>query len=206
MRLFVHREPYGRFVSCLVFLPRDRYTTRVRAGIAQLLVDAFGATSHEWNTRLSESVLARLHYVLHVDPAQPRTVDVARARTRRCPCGAGVGRRPARCARRGARRGGGTRSGAGLGRCVPGRVPRRLRRARSARRSRAARTAGPSHPARRASCRRRRHARLARPEALRHRRATLALRRAAAADQHGCRRRRRASVRADPGGLPNACG
>ena len=26
MRLFVHREQYGRFVSCLVFVPRDRYT------------------------------------------------------------------------------------------------------------------------------------------------------------------------------------
>ncbi|HWS46384.1 MAG TPA: NAD-glutamate dehydrogenase, partial [Acidimicrobiia bacterium] len=33
VRLFVHREPYGRFVSCLVFLPRDRYTTQVRTRI-----------------------------------------------------------------------------------------------------------------------------------------------------------------------------
>ncbi len=36
VRLFVHREPYGRFVSCLVFIPRDRYTTQVRERIAQL--------------------------------------------------------------------------------------------------------------------------------------------------------------------------
>ena len=43
---------------------------------ARLLMDAYGAPSHEWNTRLSESVLARLHYVLHVDPAQPHDVDV----------------------------------------------------------------------------------------------------------------------------------
>ena len=32
--MFVHRELYGRFVSCLVFLPRDRYTTPVRVRIA----------------------------------------------------------------------------------------------------------------------------------------------------------------------------
>jgi glutamate dehydrogenase len=76
VRLFAYREPYGRFVSCLVFLPRDRYTTQVREQIANLLVDEYGASSHEWNTRLSESVLARLHYVLHVDPADERDVDV----------------------------------------------------------------------------------------------------------------------------------
>jgi glutamate dehydrogenase len=77
VRLFVHHEPYGRFVSCLVFLPRDRYTTQVRQHIADLLTEAFGATSYEWNTRLSESVLARLHYVLHVDPTAPKAADEA---------------------------------------------------------------------------------------------------------------------------------
>ncbi len=76
VRLFVSREPYGRFVSCMVFLPRDRYTTQVREHIAQLLMQAFGALSYEWNTRLPESVLARLHYVQRVDPTVPHDVDV----------------------------------------------------------------------------------------------------------------------------------
>ena len=77
VRLFVHREPYGRFVSCLVFIPRDRYTTEVREHIAQLLVAAYGSKSYEWNTRLSESVLARLHYVLHLESPGGEPVDVA---------------------------------------------------------------------------------------------------------------------------------
>jgi glutamate dehydrogenase len=79
VRLFVHREQYGRFVSCLVFLPRDRYTTPVRERVAKVLIDAFGATSYEWNTRLSASVLARLHLVLRVDPtvALDRAVEPA---------------------------------------------------------------------------------------------------------------------------------
>jgi len=78
VRMFVHREQYGRFVSCLVFVPRERYTTPVRIGIANVLVDAFGASSYEWNTRLSASVLARLHYVLRVDPTASldRSVDI----------------------------------------------------------------------------------------------------------------------------------
>ena len=77
VRLFVLREPYGRFVSCLVFIPRDRYTTQVRERIAHFLVDAYGSKSYEWNTRLSDSVLARLHYVLHLDTPGDDTVDVA---------------------------------------------------------------------------------------------------------------------------------
>jgi glutamate dehydrogenase len=75
VRMFVQREPYGRFASIMVFLPRDRYTTSVRENIAQILCDAFGAESHEWNTRLSASVLARLHYVLRLDPAHRVEVD-----------------------------------------------------------------------------------------------------------------------------------
>jgi glutamate dehydrogenase len=76
VRLFVSREPYGRFVSCLVFLPRDRYTTQVREHIAGLLTQTLGALSCEWNTRLPESVLARLHFVLRVDPTMPHEIDV----------------------------------------------------------------------------------------------------------------------------------
>jgi glutamate dehydrogenase len=76
VRLFISREPYGRFISCLVYLPRDRYTTPVRERIAQLLMDEFDASSHEWNTYLSASVLARLHFVLRVDPSLSRDVDV----------------------------------------------------------------------------------------------------------------------------------
>ena len=42
-------------------------------------MDVFGASGYEWNTRLSSSVLARLHYVLRVDPTTSldRSVDLA---------------------------------------------------------------------------------------------------------------------------------
>src|SRR5436190_8545583 len=70
VQVFVHREQYGRFVSCFVFVPRDRYTTPVRLRIAKRLMEAFGASSYEWNAHITESVLARLHYVLRVDPTE----------------------------------------------------------------------------------------------------------------------------------------
>ncbi len=63
-RLFLRTDDYGRFVSALIFLPRDRYTTAVRLRMQQILTDAFHADNVDYTTRVSESVLARLHYVL----------------------------------------------------------------------------------------------------------------------------------------------
>ena len=69
-RLFVRRDPYGRFVSCLVYLPRDRYTTEVRLAIQQILVDAYRGDSIDYTARVSESVLARLHFVVRAAPGE----------------------------------------------------------------------------------------------------------------------------------------
>ncbi|WNB85476.1 NAD-glutamate dehydrogenase [Cellulomonas sp. ATA003] len=67
-RLFLRREVYGRYMSALVFLPRDRYTTAIRLRIEGILKDALHAESVDFTTRVSESVLARLHFVLRVAP------------------------------------------------------------------------------------------------------------------------------------------
>jgi glutamate dehydrogenase len=63
-RLFMRRDRYGRFVSCLVYLPRDRYTTSVRLRIREELADAFGTDQIDFAARVSESMLARLHFVV----------------------------------------------------------------------------------------------------------------------------------------------
>ncbi|HYB27372.1 MAG TPA: NAD-glutamate dehydrogenase [Solirubrobacteraceae bacterium] len=64
VRLFVRHDPYKRFVSCLVFVPRDRYNTDNRERIASVLSDAFGATEIDWSLTLSDSMLARIHYIV----------------------------------------------------------------------------------------------------------------------------------------------
>ena len=70
VRLFVRDDPYRRFVSCLVFVPRDRYTTDNRERIASVLSDAFGATAIDWAVRLSDSTLVRLHYIVRCRVAE----------------------------------------------------------------------------------------------------------------------------------------
>jgi glutamate dehydrogenase len=77
VRVFVRHDPYGRFVSCLVYLPRDRYTTVLRLKITEILHQAFRATGEEYQVLVSESVLARLHIVLRTVPGYVSDVDVA---------------------------------------------------------------------------------------------------------------------------------
>lgn len=69
-KLYLRSDPYGRFVSALIYFPRDRYTTSVRLKLESILSSAFGGTHIDYSARVSESVLARLHYVIHVEPGE----------------------------------------------------------------------------------------------------------------------------------------
>ncbi len=69
-KLFVRHDTYERFLSCLVYLPRDRYTTDVRLQIQAVLLEAVGGTSVDYTARVTESVLARLHIVVRVARGQ----------------------------------------------------------------------------------------------------------------------------------------
>jgi glutamate dehydrogenase len=75
VRLFVSRDQLGSFASCLVYLPRDRYTTLVRVGIVDALRRAFRATDVDFNVLVTDDVMARLHLVVS-SPASVAAVDV----------------------------------------------------------------------------------------------------------------------------------
>ena len=68
LRFFVRRDVYGRYLSCLVYLPRDRYTTQVRERMQEILKTTMGAETIDYTARVSESVLARLHFVIRAAP------------------------------------------------------------------------------------------------------------------------------------------
>src|SRR5262245_10186083 len=82
LRLFLRRDDYGRFVSALVYLPRDRYTTEVRETMEEILREELGGLGVDHTAQLSESVLARVHFVVRVDPAAITDYDVARIEAR----------------------------------------------------------------------------------------------------------------------------
>ncbi|MEY4136976.1 MAG: hypothetical protein RL205_1104, partial [Actinomycetota bacterium] len=68
-KVYLRSDDYGRFVSALVYLPRDRYTSATRKRIEAILMRTLGGISVDYTALVTESVLSRLHYVIHVDPA-----------------------------------------------------------------------------------------------------------------------------------------
>ncbi|MGO8959941.1 MAG: NAD-glutamate dehydrogenase [Streptosporangiaceae bacterium] len=66
-RLFLRRDIYGRYVSCLVYLPRDRYTTQVRLRTQEILQRAFRGSQVDYSVQVGESPVARLHLVVRAD-------------------------------------------------------------------------------------------------------------------------------------------
>ena len=64
LRLFVRPDDYGRFLSCLVYLPRERYNTDVRLTVQRVLRRATGGESIDYTARVGEALLARLHVVI----------------------------------------------------------------------------------------------------------------------------------------------
>lgn len=68
IRLFVRKDPFGNFVTCLVFVPRDRFTSALGEKMKQILLDEFKGLEVEFSTRFSDSSLARICFVVRVDP------------------------------------------------------------------------------------------------------------------------------------------
>ena len=62
--LFVRHDAFGRYLSCLAFVPRDRYNTELRQRIQEILADAFGGQPSAFFTHLGDSPLARVHMII----------------------------------------------------------------------------------------------------------------------------------------------
>ena len=77
VKLFIRRDSFGRFFSCLVYVPRDRYTTAVRVKLQNILFQALNGKSVEHTVALSESALARIHVIVRTTPWQLPKYDRA---------------------------------------------------------------------------------------------------------------------------------
>lgn len=64
LRLFVRRDAYGRYLSLLVYLPHDRYSTSVRERFQAVLRERLDATEVEYSVRLADTAMVRVHFVV----------------------------------------------------------------------------------------------------------------------------------------------
>jgi len=76
--LFMRADQLAHFVSCLVYLPRDRYTTAVRLEMQDILVRELGGVSIDYAARVSESPWAVVHFTVRLpEGSRQRDVDVS---------------------------------------------------------------------------------------------------------------------------------
>jgi glutamate dehydrogenase len=75
LRLFVRQDPFDRFVSCLIYVPREAYATDLRLKFQRILMEAFAGTSAEFDVLLSDTVLARIHFTVRTTPGHIPAVD-----------------------------------------------------------------------------------------------------------------------------------
>ncbi|MCX8133026.1 MAG: NAD-glutamate dehydrogenase [Roseococcus sp.] len=69
--LFSRRDPFGRFVSVIAWLPRESFDTRLRERVGGMLARAHGGRLSAFHIALGDAPLARVHYIIGTDPDRP---------------------------------------------------------------------------------------------------------------------------------------
>lgn len=82
-KLFARPDPFGRFISVLVFVPRDTYTSRQREAVGQMLAHELKGSIARFEVELRAEGLARVHYVVDVADAAGFGPEQAHALDRR---------------------------------------------------------------------------------------------------------------------------
>ncbi len=80
-KLFIRRDLYARFYSCLIYLPRENYNTEIRVKLQDLLRQKLNGSSTEFNVQLTESVLARIHMLIRTNPGAVTDINTKELET-----------------------------------------------------------------------------------------------------------------------------
>ena len=76
VRLIIREDPFGSFVNCMVYVPRDLYSTEVRLRIQRAIGEVLGSNECDSTTFFSESILARAQFVFRIDEDVKPNIDV----------------------------------------------------------------------------------------------------------------------------------
>ena len=77
LKLFARKDPFDRFVSVLLYVPRDRYDSGVRERAGRLIAAAYRGRVSAYYPSFSDAPLARVHYIIGVSPGDHGEPDLA---------------------------------------------------------------------------------------------------------------------------------
>lgn len=75
--LFMRKDPFGRYISCLVYIPRDRFGTDLRQEIVHILSEELNGECSNFFVMLDDSVFARLNIIMKVSQKNTPKYKVA---------------------------------------------------------------------------------------------------------------------------------
>ena len=75
VKLFVRHDPFARFVSAMIYVPRERFSTDLRDEVMRMIEQAYGGRTSSFYTQLTDSPLARLHMFIETGPDTVAAVD-----------------------------------------------------------------------------------------------------------------------------------
>lgn len=81
-RMFLRRDKYSRFISVLVYIPRERFNTDVRLRIEGLLKEALHGEFIDSSVVLGESPLAQLHLIVRPKTGEALEFDTTELESR----------------------------------------------------------------------------------------------------------------------------
>jgi glutamate dehydrogenase len=76
VRVFERRDPFDRFVSVLLFVPRDRYDSDLRKRAGEILTAAYGGRLSAYYPSFNDTPLARVHFIIGLDRGDVRKPDL----------------------------------------------------------------------------------------------------------------------------------
>jgi glutamate dehydrogenase len=80
--LFLRRDPFERFVTCLIFLPKDAMSTQIRLRMQEVVCEAFKGTLSAYYVHLGDGALARIQLIVATNPGAVPEVDLKELETK----------------------------------------------------------------------------------------------------------------------------
>ena len=75
-RVFIRRDKFERFVSALVYVPRENYNSALRNEIGNIIADAHNGEMSVYYAQLSDVTLARWHFIIRTQPGNVPHPDI----------------------------------------------------------------------------------------------------------------------------------
>ncbi|MFQ5982140.1 MAG: NAD-glutamate dehydrogenase, partial [Woeseiaceae bacterium] len=76
VRFFLRRDTFRRFYSCIVYVPREKYSTVIRRRVEMILMQAFGGISVDSSVQLTDAPLARVHLIVRTTPGDRPRISI----------------------------------------------------------------------------------------------------------------------------------